>query len=200
MAQFDGEWTLHYSLVTGMDIPNDRVTVANPYGYVEDLTIDEFLNRTSFEAYEGMSMAGHHERMERVGNLLVRKHAWFAHLAFVRIEGIINSAIHLFEAVLSSELPEFPTHIVYRIEAVAHHPRGSALIELPQKLSLPHLQRVSDGAEIEEIGDGLAVLPLAYRLGRYSHAFSQFFLGHAQLLSAITNQIADAHFPPPETV
>lgn len=47
-------WTLHYSLVTGMDIPNDRITVANPYGYVEEISLEEFLKRTSFEAYENM--------------------------------------------------------------------------------------------------------------------------------------------------
>ena len=53
-AQFEGEWTLHYSLVVGMDIPHDRVTVANPYGYMEELSVRVFLNRTSFEAYESM--------------------------------------------------------------------------------------------------------------------------------------------------
>ena len=53
-AQLDGEWTLHYSLVIGMDIPNDKVIVANPYGYIEEVTITEFLNRTSFGAYENM--------------------------------------------------------------------------------------------------------------------------------------------------
>ena len=37
-----------------MDIPNDRVTEANPYGYVEEISADEFLQRTSFEAYEDM--------------------------------------------------------------------------------------------------------------------------------------------------
>lgn len=47
-------WTLHYSLLTGMDIPNDTVTVANPYGYMEEVTVEEFLQRTSFEAYENM--------------------------------------------------------------------------------------------------------------------------------------------------
>ena len=55
-AQYEGEWTLHYSLVTGMDIPNDRVVIANPYGYVEDITVGEFLERTSFEAYSGMPL------------------------------------------------------------------------------------------------------------------------------------------------
>ncbi len=47
-------WTLHYSLLMGMDIPNNKVTIANPYGYVEEISIDEFLQRTSFEAYENM--------------------------------------------------------------------------------------------------------------------------------------------------
>ena len=55
-AENGGEWTLHYSLVTGMDIPNDRITVANPYGYVEQITVGEFLQRTSFEAYEKMPL------------------------------------------------------------------------------------------------------------------------------------------------
>ena len=36
-------WTLHYSLLMGMDIPNNKVTIANPYGYVEEIPIDEFL-------------------------------------------------------------------------------------------------------------------------------------------------------------
>lgn len=53
-ALYGEEWTLHYSLVTGMDIPNDKVYVANPYGYNEEISVEEFLNRTSFEAFEGM--------------------------------------------------------------------------------------------------------------------------------------------------
>ena len=53
-ALYGDEWTLHYSLVTELDVPNDKITVANPYGYWEELTIEEFLNRTSFEAYENM--------------------------------------------------------------------------------------------------------------------------------------------------
>lgn len=55
-AQSDHEWTLHYSLITGMNIPADRITVANPYGYDEEITVTEFLNRTSFEAYEKMPL------------------------------------------------------------------------------------------------------------------------------------------------
>ena len=55
-AQLDGEWTLHYSLVVGADIPGDRITVANPYGYTEELTVKEFLDRTSFQAYDDMPL------------------------------------------------------------------------------------------------------------------------------------------------
>ena len=53
-AQYEGEWTLHYSLVIGADIPADRITVANPYGYIEELTVSEFLSRTTYEAYDNM--------------------------------------------------------------------------------------------------------------------------------------------------
>ena len=55
-ALYGDEWTLHYSLIVGADIPNDTVTVANPYGYYEVLTLDELLERTSFRAYEHMPM------------------------------------------------------------------------------------------------------------------------------------------------
>ena len=53
-AKYNNEWTLHYSLIVGMDIQNDKVIIANPYGYMETLTLKEFLDRTSFEAYENM--------------------------------------------------------------------------------------------------------------------------------------------------
>ena len=55
-ALYGDEWTLHYSLIIGADIPADRIAVANPYGYYEELTIGEFLNRTSFESYEKMPL------------------------------------------------------------------------------------------------------------------------------------------------
>lgn len=55
-APYDGEWTLHYSLITGMDIPGDRITVANPYGFREELTVDEFLSRTRFDAFKNMPL------------------------------------------------------------------------------------------------------------------------------------------------
>lgn len=53
-AKYDNEWTLHYSLITGIDIPNDKVLIANPYGYYEEISIKEFLERTSFKAYSDM--------------------------------------------------------------------------------------------------------------------------------------------------
>ena len=55
-ALYGDEWTLHYSLIIGADIPADRITVANPYGYYEELTVAELLSRTSFEAYERMPL------------------------------------------------------------------------------------------------------------------------------------------------
>ncbi len=55
-ALYGDDWTLHYSLIIGADIPADRIIVANPYGYYEELTIAELLNRTSFEAYEKMPL------------------------------------------------------------------------------------------------------------------------------------------------
>ena len=53
-AKYGDVWTLHYSLLIGMDIPNNKVTVANPYGYIEEISVDDYLQRTSFEAYENM--------------------------------------------------------------------------------------------------------------------------------------------------
>lgn len=55
-ALYGDEWTLHYSLIIGADIPNNKITVANPYGYYEELTLEELLNRTSFQAYENMPL------------------------------------------------------------------------------------------------------------------------------------------------
>ena len=55
-AKLDSEWTLHYSLITAMDILNDKVTIMNPYGYEENITIKEFIDRTSFEAFDHMPL------------------------------------------------------------------------------------------------------------------------------------------------
>ena len=55
-AQYEGEWTLHFSVVSGLDLANDNITVLNPYGYIEDLKIEEFLDRTSFNAYKNLPL------------------------------------------------------------------------------------------------------------------------------------------------
>ena len=53
-AKYENEWTLHFSLITGLDLSLDKVTVYNPYGYIENLSTDEFISRTTFEAYSNI--------------------------------------------------------------------------------------------------------------------------------------------------
>ena len=55
-AKYENEWTLHFSVVTGLDITSDKVTIYNPYGYIETIKVDEFISRTTFEAYEKMPL------------------------------------------------------------------------------------------------------------------------------------------------
>ena len=55
-AKYENEWTLHFSLVTGLDLANDNVTIYNPYGYVENIKVAEFINRTSFNAYSNIPL------------------------------------------------------------------------------------------------------------------------------------------------
>lgn len=55
-AKYENEWTLHFSVVTGLDLSNDKVTIYNPYGYIETIKVDEFIGRTTFEAYEKMPL------------------------------------------------------------------------------------------------------------------------------------------------
>ena len=55
-AKYGNEWTLHFSVVSGLDVKNDVVTVLNPYGYIENINVDEFVNRTSFKAYSNIPL------------------------------------------------------------------------------------------------------------------------------------------------
>ena len=55
-ALYEDVWTLHYSLIIGIDIKNDEITVANPYGYLETVTIGEFIDRTTYHSYENMPL------------------------------------------------------------------------------------------------------------------------------------------------
>jgi len=47
-------WTMNYCLVVGIDIPGDKITVNNSYGYTEIYTIKDFLKATRFENCENM--------------------------------------------------------------------------------------------------------------------------------------------------
>ena len=53
-AKYEDEWTLHFSVVSAIDLANDKVTIYNPYGYIENIEVKEFVNRTSFKAYNNM--------------------------------------------------------------------------------------------------------------------------------------------------
>ena len=50
------EWTLHFSVVTSIDLGNNKVTIYNPYGYIENIEVEEFVDRTTFKAYKGMPL------------------------------------------------------------------------------------------------------------------------------------------------
>ncbi|MCR5308830.1 MAG: C39 family peptidase [Bacilli bacterium] len=55
-AKFENEWTLHFSVVTSLDIYNDNIIIYNPYGFIENIGITEFLNRSSFEAFDSIPL------------------------------------------------------------------------------------------------------------------------------------------------
>ena len=55
-AKYENEWTLHFSVVAGLDLINDNVTVYNPYGYIENVTTEEFIDRTTFNAYKNIPL------------------------------------------------------------------------------------------------------------------------------------------------
>ena len=55
-AEFEDEWTLHFSVIGGLDFQNNSVKIYNPYGYIENITIDEFLDRSSFNSYKNMPL------------------------------------------------------------------------------------------------------------------------------------------------
>ena len=55
-AKYEDEWTLHFSVVGALDLKNDNITIFNPYGYIEIISINEFINRTTFKAYKHMPL------------------------------------------------------------------------------------------------------------------------------------------------
>jgi hypothetical protein len=58
LRDVDGEkiWTLHFAVVTAMDLGNDAVTIQNPYGYEETYSVSEFLRATRYDSYENMEL------------------------------------------------------------------------------------------------------------------------------------------------
>ncbi len=55
-AKYENQWTLHFSVVTALDIKNNNVKIYNPYGYIENIQIEEFISRTSFNAYKNIPL------------------------------------------------------------------------------------------------------------------------------------------------
>ena len=55
-AKYEGEWTLHFSVISRLDLSNDNITIYNPYGYIENITINDFISRSSFEAYSNIPL------------------------------------------------------------------------------------------------------------------------------------------------
>ena len=56
-AILDDEWTLHWSIVTGMD--QEHIYINNPYGYKEEISFEEFISRTTFKAFKNMHLGYH---------------------------------------------------------------------------------------------------------------------------------------------
>ena len=44
------------TFLSGLDLANDNVTIYNSYGYIENVNIDEFINRTTFKAYKNIPL------------------------------------------------------------------------------------------------------------------------------------------------
>jgi hypothetical protein len=47
-------WTLHFGLVTAMELKENKIVVQNPYGYKETYTPQRFIAATRYEIYENM--------------------------------------------------------------------------------------------------------------------------------------------------
>lgn len=50
----NNNWTLHFSLIVALDLNNNSVQIANPYGYMQELSIQDFIKATRYESYENM--------------------------------------------------------------------------------------------------------------------------------------------------
>jgi hypothetical protein len=48
------QWTLHFGIVTAIDVSNNKIVVQNPYGYEETYSIQNFIRATGYESYKDM--------------------------------------------------------------------------------------------------------------------------------------------------
>jgi hypothetical protein len=48
------QWTLHFGIVTAIDLINNKIIVQNPYGYEETYSIPDFIHATRYESYKDM--------------------------------------------------------------------------------------------------------------------------------------------------
>jgi hypothetical protein len=48
------QWTLHFGIVTAIDLFNNNIAVLNPYGYEETYSIQDFISATRYESYKDM--------------------------------------------------------------------------------------------------------------------------------------------------
>lgn len=55
-AKYEDEWTLHFSVISALDLANDNVTIYNSYGYIENIKVDDFIDRASFKAYKNIPL------------------------------------------------------------------------------------------------------------------------------------------------
>lgn len=52
--KLNDSWTLHFSLLIGINLVKDEFRILNPYGYDEIMNSKEFIAHTSYEAWENM--------------------------------------------------------------------------------------------------------------------------------------------------
>jgi hypothetical protein len=50
----DSQWTLHFGIVTAMDLIDNKIVVQNPYGYEETYSAQDFIRTTRYESYKDM--------------------------------------------------------------------------------------------------------------------------------------------------
>jgi hypothetical protein len=48
------QWTLHFGIVTAMDLISNKIVVQNPYGYEETYSAQDFIRATRYESYKDM--------------------------------------------------------------------------------------------------------------------------------------------------